>query len=98
MLRQFRTLDNRKLWLDLSQALEVRETGKKGEYIAVFPMDYNHAYTIREFIGIEEDVKASIGTETRLPESFTCTAVEPASEFGNDMSKVHHFTVQDIKY
>lgn len=69
MLRQFRTPDNKKLWLDLSQALEVRETGKAGEYLAVFSMDYNHAYTIREFIGTEEDIKASIGTEAPEPES-----------------------------
>ena len=66
MLKQFRTPDNRKLWLDLSQAIEVRETGNEGRYLAVFPMDYNQAYTIREFIGTEEDVKISIGTEVML--------------------------------
>ena len=96
MLKQFRTPDNRKLWLDLSQAIEVRETGNEGRYLAVFPMDYNQAYTIREFIGTEEDVKISIGTEALLSKSFTGIMTEPVPEFTDDMSRMQHFTFGDI--
>ena len=96
MLKQFRTPDGRKLWLDLSQALEVRETGNEGRYLAVFPMDYNHAYTIREFVGTEEDVKTSIETRILPPENPMGSAVEPTPEFIAGMSRMQHFTFRDI--
>jgi len=98
MLKQFRTPDNKKLWLDLSQALEVRETGNEGRYLAVFPMDYNQAYTIREFIGTEEEVQESVSAKGILPNRFVCKAKELAPEYGDNIYRVHSFEITDIEY
>ena len=100
MIKQFKTIEGKKIWLDLSQAIEVRETGNEGRYIAVFPMDYNQAYTIREFIGTEEEVQESVSASARgiLPDSFVCKAKELVPEYGDNVYRVHSFKITDIEY